>query len=81
MQCSVFEAYQHTKSQFGITLVVYFRVFATITFGGQALGRISALAPDAGKAQLAAAKLFALFDRKTAIDSADQSGKQPVSNI
>ncbi len=57
----------------------YFRVFAAITFGGQALGRASALTPDVGKAKMAAAKLFELFDRVPAVDSSDPGGEKPVS--
>ena len=58
---------------------VNYRVFAAITFGGQALGRASALTPDVGKAKMAAAKLFQLFDRKPVPDSSDPDGLQPVS--
>lgn len=58
---------------------VYSRVFGALTFGGQALGRAFTYAPDLGKAKLAAAKLFTLFDRKSAIDSSDPTGGQPVS--
>ena len=54
-------------------------MFAAITFGGQALGRASALTPDVGKAKMAAAKLFDLFDRKPIPDSSDPDGLQPVS--
>ncbi len=54
------------------------RVFAAITFGGQALGRASALTPDVGKAKMAAAKMFQLFDRKPVPDSSDPEGEKPV---
>ena len=54
------------------------RVFAAITFGGQALGRASALTPDIGRAKIAATKLFELFDRKPVPNSSDPDGLQPV---
>lgn len=55
-----------------------FRVFAAITFGGQAVGRAGSFAPDLTKAKIAAGKLFMLFDRTPLIDSASNDGMQPV---
>ena len=54
------------------------RIFAAVTFGGQALGRASALTPDIGRAKIAAAKIFELLDRRPPIDSSDKSGNKPV---
>ena len=53
-------------------------MFSAITFGGQALGRASSLTPDVGKAKMAAAKIFQLFDRQPQIDSSDPNGIKPV---
>ena len=58
---------------------VVYRVFIAMVAGGIEIGRVNAFAPDYSKAKVAAAKLFALFDRKSLIDPTDQSGKRPVS--
>ena len=47
--------------------------------GGVEIGRVNAFAPDYSKAKVAAAKLFALFDRESRIDPFDPNGKKPVS--
>ena len=54
------------------------RVFIAICNGGVEIGRVNAFAPDYSKAKVAAAKLFALFDRESLIDPTDTSGKTPV---
>jgi len=46
--------------------------------GGFVLGQVSALSPDYEKAKLAAARLFKIFDRKSAIDSSSEDGLRPV---
>jgi len=46
--------------------------------GGFVLGQVSALSPDYEKAKLAAARLFKIFDRKSAIDSSSADGLRPV---
>ena len=47
--------------------------------GGVEIGRVNAFAPDYSKAKVAAAKLFALFDQKSAIDPWSNRGIKPVS--
>lgn len=54
-----------------------FRVFIAICAGGIEIGRVNAAAPDYSKAKVAAAKLFSLFDRESAIDPYDTSGLKP----
>ena len=46
--------------------------------GGFVLGQVSALSPDYEKAKVAAARLFKIFDRKSAIDSFSEDGLTPV---
>ena len=46
--------------------------------GGFVLGQVSALSPDYEKAKIAAARLFKIFDRKSAIDSSSEDGLRPV---
>jgi len=84
-QCIIFFGYAATFSYGGdlvdegeMVFKDVFKVFAAITFGGQALGRASTLAPDIGKAKISAAKIFALLDRTPAIDSSDKSGQKPT---
>ena len=55
------------------------RVFIAVCAGGVEIGRVNAFAPDYSKAKVAAAKLFALFDRQSLIDPTDTSGRKPVS--
>lgn len=45
-----------------------------LLFAGITLGNISALAPDASAAKVAATKIFRLLDRQTEIDPTDPSG-------
>ena len=40
-----------------------FRVFAAVIFGGQAVGRAMAFAPEFAKAQLSAVQVFRIIDR------------------
>ena len=42
------------------------------------LGQLSAISPDYEKAKIAAARLFKIFDRKSAIDSSSEEGLTPV---
>ena len=63
----------YTKCSF-----THHRVFIAICNGGVEIGRVNAFAPDYSKAKVAAAKLFALFDRESLIDPTDTSGKTPV---
>jgi len=43
-----------------------------------AVGQASQFAPDYGKAKIAAAKIFALFDKQPLIDSYSTYGQKPV---
>ena len=54
------------------------RVVLSIMMGGFVLGQVSALSPDYEKAKVAAARLFKIFDRKSAIDSSSEDGLTPV---
>ena len=46
--------------------------------GGAMLGHLSAFSSDYEKAKIAAARLFKIFDRKSAIDSSSEDGLTPV---
>ena len=54
-------------------------MFTGVLFGAMAAGQASSFAPDYGKAKIAAARLFALFDRVPPIDSSSESGDKLVS--
>ncbi|OWF55459.1 Multidrug resistance protein 1 [Mizuhopecten yessoensis] len=56
-----------------------FRVFSAVVFGGMALGQASSFAPDASKAKVAAAHIFALLDRVPSIDTESDAGSKPVN--
>ncbi|KAJ4718785.1 ABC transporter B family protein [Melia azedarach] len=51
-----------------------FRVFFALTFANFAISRSGFFATDASKAQSAIASVFAILDRKSKIDSSDESG-------
>ncbi|KAK9934093.1 hypothetical protein M0R45_021250 [Rubus argutus] len=51
-----------------------FRVFFALTMTAIALSQQSSLAPDASKGKSSAASIFAILDRKSKIDSSDDSG-------
>jgi len=57
---------------------MFFRVVLSIVVGGAVLGQLSAISPDYEKAKIAAARLFKIFDRKSAIDSSSEDGLTPV---
>ena len=57
------------------------RVFVSVASGAVELGRVNAFAADYTKAKVAAAKLFALFERKPLIDPTDIKGEVPVSGF
>ena len=59
-------------------LCLFVRVVLSIMMGGFVLGQVSALSPDYEKAKVAAARLFKIFDRKSAIDSSSEDGLTPV---
>nr|ASM90199.1 multidrug resistance 5 [Sesuvium portulacastrum] len=51
-----------------------FRVFFALTMAAIGISQSSSLAPDTGKAKIAAASVFALLDRESKIDPSDESG-------
>lgn len=53
-------------------------VFSTISFSAMSLGRAMGYAPDYQKGRLSAAKMFALLDRKPAVDVRSSSGRALV---
>nr|ATA63002.1 ATP-binding cassette protein [Lithospermum erythrorhizon] len=57
-----------------ITFADVFRVFFALTMAAMAISQSSALAPDSSKAKSATASIFAILDRKSKIDSSDESG-------
>ncbi|XP_057789931.1 ABC transporter B family member 11-like isoform X3 [Salvia miltiorrhiza] len=57
-----------------ITFEQVFRVFIGLSISAIAISQSGALAPDTGKAKAGAASIFELLDRKSAIDSSDNSG-------
>ena len=63
----------HAPSFFPFT-----RVVLAISIAAMVLGQVSAFSPDYVKAKVAAARLFKLFDRVSAIDSSSEDGNKPV---
>ncbi|KAL3648160.1 ATP-binding cassette, sub-B (MDR TAP), member 4 [Castilleja foliolosa] len=57
-----------------ITFDDVFRVFFALTMAAVAISQSSTLAPDSSKANNAAASIFSILDRKSKIDSGDDSG-------
>ncbi|KAK4482118.1 hypothetical protein RD792_009257 [Penstemon davidsonii] len=51
-----------------------FRVFFALTMAAVAISQSSTFAPDSSKAKSAAASIFSILDRKSNIDSSDESG-------
>ncbi|XP_029444910.1 ATP-binding cassette sub-family B member 5-like isoform X2 [Rhinatrema bivittatum] len=70
-----FGAYLITIGRMNIEEV--FLVFSIMAYGAMAVGQTLSFAPDYAKAKLAAAYLFALFERTPVIDSYSQSGQKP----
>ncbi|KAL4199105.1 hypothetical protein AMTRI_Chr03g143190 [Amborella trichopoda] len=56
-----------------------FRVFFALTMTAIGISQSSALAPDLGKSKASTASVFAILDRKSKIDSSDDSGEKPAS--
>ena len=54
------------------------RTFAAVVFTALSLGRASSFAPDASRAQVSAARIFALFNRRPLIDSTCPDGERLV---
>lgn len=50
------------------------QVFLALSMASIGLSQSSSLAPDASKAKIGAASIFALLDRKSIIDPSDDSG-------
>ncbi|XP_010474666.1 PREDICTED: ABC transporter B family member 11-like [Camelina sativa] len=51
-----------------------FQVFFGLSMAAVGISQSSSLAPDSSKAKVAAASIFAIIDRKSKIDSSDESG-------
>ncbi|CAL9779158.1 unnamed protein product [Musa acuminata subsp. burmannicoides] len=56
------------------TFANVFRVFFALNFAAVGITQYSSLAPDSAKAKSATASVFAILDRKSKIDSSDDSG-------
>ncbi|KAJ6666730.1 hypothetical protein lerEdw1_020454 [Lerista edwardsae] len=54
-----------------------FLVFSAIVFGAMALGQTASFTPDYAKAKIAAAQMFALFERVPSIDNYSEEGQKP----
>ncbi|XP_066484598.1 ATP-dependent translocase ABCB1 isoform X2 [Tiliqua scincoides] len=71
--------------RFGAYLVTYghmpyksvFLVYSAIVFGAMALGQTASFTPDYAKAKIAAAQMFALFERVPVIDNYSEEGQKP----
>ncbi|KAL1196719.1 ABC transporter B family member 11 [Cardamine amara subsp. amara] len=57
-----------------ITLTDVFQVFFALTMAAIGISQSSTFAPDSSKAKVAAASIFGIIDRKSKIDSSDESG-------
>ncbi|CAE5956347.1 unnamed protein product [Arabidopsis arenosa] len=57
-----------------ITFNDVFQVFFALTMAAIGISQSSTFAPDSSKARVAAASIFAIIDRKSKIDSSDESG-------
>ncbi|KAI0209152.1 ATP-dependent translocase ABCB1 [Lamellibrachia satsuma] len=56
-----------------------FRVFGGIMFGAKSAGQATSFAPDYGKAKTAAARVLALLDRRSQIDTYADVGAKPAT--
>ncbi|KAL9397183.1 hypothetical protein Peur_011436 [Populus x canadensis] len=61
---------QHGKTTFADV----FQVFFALTMAAIGISQSSSFAPDSSKAKAAAASIFSIIDRKSKIDSSDESG-------
>lgn len=59
----------------------FYRCLMAVIFGAFSVGQASSFVPDYATAQIAASRLFRLFDRTPPIDSYDESGEKPVSSL
>ena len=77
-----FGAYQSVQpfnGPFYVGLDGVYTVFLALIFGTLALGQSHDFAPNYTKAKHAAKRVFALLDRRSAVDSASGDGLRPVS--
>ena len=58
-----------------------YRVFSAMIFAMMSAGQATSFAPDYGKAKMAAARLFVIFDRQPLIDVTSEEGEKLVSDI
>ncbi|XP_063069028.1 bile salt export pump [Engraulis encrasicolus] len=81
-QCVIFMTYAasfrfggYLVKQEGLAYMIVFRVVAAIVTCGTALGRASSYTPDYAKAKIAAAQIFAVFDRVPKINTDPKVGR------
>ena len=80
LPCIIFSKLDiHSLAMHYVYATCFCRVFAAIIFGAMAMGQAAHFAPDAGKAQEAAGRVFMLLDEVPKIDSYSQDGDQLVS--
>lgn len=65
----------------GLTVSNMFRVYASLTFSSQVLGRVYSQLPDQKKSLDAAKTAFKIIDRKSKIDSLSEEGLRPEKVI
>ena len=59
----------------------YYRVFSAIVFGALSLGETSSFVPDYTKAKQSAARLFAILERTSQINTDNEGGEKTVNVI
>lgn len=62
-----------------VTFQDLLQAFFAVIMAAQGAGQASGLAADAGKAEKAKSSIFALLDRRSAIDPSDAAGERPAS--
>ena len=79
-----FGAFQVTRDPDHIAYLEFqdiFRVFIALVFGALTVGQAGAFAPNYAKAKISANRIFALLDRRPAIDSYSEDGSKLVSAL
>lgn len=74
-----FQSVQPINGIYYARLEHIYTVFMALIFGSLALGQANGFAPNYSKAKQAAKRVFALLDRKSAIDGSSDDGTVPVS--
>jgi ABC-type multidrug transport system fused ATPase/permease subunit len=73
-------AYLVQNNLYGMNLERIMLVFGCIMFGAQSVGQAASLMPDYAKAKAASASIFALLDRKSAINNWESEGGEKMSS-